>query len=116
MNDIERAIESIKNQNEFIGIDYSKGKDLTVICLSGNLAEDTIQALEKQIPKKVKEYSLNRMSRNSECPNCDKILPYVVWHEELEYCPNCGQALQYDDPVADKLQELLDRENERFKG
>lgn len=86
MNDIERAIESINNQKQFIGIDYSKGKDLTAICLSGNLAESTVMALEKQIPKKV----LSPLTFGSvgTCMVCSAA--QVV---QRKYCYNCGQKL-----------------------
>lgn len=54
-----------------------------------------ISALEKQIPKKPYDESKVRMTWYSECNCCKKQLPYVVWHDNMNYCPNCGQAIDW---------------------
>ena len=51
--------------------------------------ETAIEALEKQIPKKVTK---------SVCPSCNRI--FLFRHSEKrkgDYCDNCGQALDWSD-------------------
>ena len=51
-----------------------------------------IEALEKQIPKKVTK---------SACPSCNRI--FLFRHSEKikgDYCDNCGQALDWSDTNA----------------
>ena len=51
--------------------------------------ETAIEALEKQIPKKVTK---------SVCPSCKRI--FLFRHGEKrkgDYCDNCGQALDWSD-------------------
>ena len=51
--------------------------------------ETAIEALEKQIPKKVTK---------SACPSCNRI--FLFRHGEKrkgDYCDNCGQALDWSD-------------------
>ena len=51
-----------------------------------------IEALEKQIPKKVTK---------SACPSCNRI--FLFRHSEKrkgDYCDNCGQALDWSDDNA----------------
>jgi hypothetical protein len=43
----------------------------------------------------------------------------IIKREITVTCKNmtlCGMYKEFNNPVANKLQELLDRENERFKG
>ena len=54
--------------------------------------ETAIEALEKQIPKKVTK---------SACPSCNRI--FLFRHSEKrkgDYCDNCGQALDWSDANA----------------
>ena len=51
--------------------------------------ETALNALEKQIPKKVTK---------SACPSCNRI--FLFRHSEKrkgDYCDNCGQALDWSD-------------------
>lgn len=51
--------------------------------------ETAIEALEKQIPKKVTK---------SVCPSCNRI--FLFRHSEKrkgDYCDNCGQALNWSE-------------------
>lgn len=51
--------------------------------------ETAIEALEKQIPKKVTK---------SACPSCNRI--FLFRHSEKrkgDYCDNCGQALDWSE-------------------
>ena len=59
------------------------------------VCEESIKALEKQIPKELIDNSKNKMTWLSYCTACNKELPYVVWNNNLEYCPNCGQKLKW---------------------
>lgn len=60
-----------------------------------------INALEKQIPKKVKT-QLREMGEVNVCPTCG----YDFYIEDLgqtmycEFCPSCGQALDWSDDDA----------------
>ena len=54
--------------------------------------ETAIEALEKQIPKKVTK---------SACPSCNRL--FLFRHGEKrkgDYCDNCGQALDWSDDNA----------------
>ena len=82
---IEEAIKDIKeNIQPYVG-----GKSL----------EMAIEALEKQIPKKViyggDGYAPDGTFVWDEwlCPNCNS--RYEVEYEEHDYCPNCGQAIDW---------------------
>lgn len=61
--------------------------------------ETAIEALEKQLPKKV-EYERGYINngftkyRMAKCPNCDR------WHssrDEIIYCSKCGQRLDWSE-------------------
>ena len=95
MDKHEEIIKSIKE--EYRGIDYSKGKDLTVLCIYGIQAEDTIKALGKQIPK---EFTLlNQDYGYFECSTCDHAINYGEDYTEHNYCLNCGQRLDWTEVV-----------------
>lgn len=60
-----------------------------------------IQAIEKQIPKKP-DYEADGYDDKGEliydtwiCPNCEK--RYEVDCDSYDYCPNCGQAIDWSD-------------------
>lgn len=60
----------------------------------------TIEALEKQIP--IKPYFEGDGYWNGEivydtwaCPYCG--IYYETGYEEYDYCPNCGQAIKWED-------------------
>lgn len=83
MSDIERAIKSLKNI-----IEYWTSKPTEV-----KACEIAIEALEKQMPKKVAE-TRARFQVNEYCPSCgawirfEKIIP-------INYCFKCGQKLDW---------------------
>lgn len=52
--------------------------------------DTAIQALEKQIPKKIVNY--NKISAAGNCPACMKFIDSCD-----EYCRYCGQALKEDE-------------------
>lgn len=64
-----------------------------------DMARTAIEALEKQLPKKV-EYDRGYINngftkyRMAKCPNCDR------WHssrDEIIYCSKCGQRLDWSE-------------------
>ena len=70
--------------------------------------EVSIEALEKQIPKKhyKQQVMIDFVDYQAEedcyeCPNCDSFLGYVDECKEESYqdnyCPNCGQKLDWNE-------------------
>ena len=66
-----------------------------------DLMEITVEALEKQIPKKVEDYIENKEDYSSyyylafKCPSCKKSVisqPY-----RPKYCKHCGQAIDWSE-------------------
>ncbi len=60
------------------------------------------KALEKQIPKKPKNYLVNMKHIDFLCPNCKKkIISKVdgewVAGKKQQHCDNCGQALDWSE-------------------
>lgn len=79
----EEAIKELKEDRALYESDIVKAGDGTPegqLMLAIDMA---IEALEKQIPKKKK--------KRNECPECG----YSYAFEE--FCPYCGQALDWDD-------------------
>ena len=54
-----------------------------------------IQALEKQIPKKLKEHTQSQYGCIPVCGVCNGIMDLM--QGDLNYCPNCGQKLDWSD-------------------
>jgi rRNA maturation endonuclease Nob1 len=54
-----------------------------------------ISALEKQIPKKPKDYPLS----DGQCPTCNAVFDYD-WKPKSKFCQNCGQRLDWGDEDA----------------
>lgn len=68
--------------------------------------EELREAREKQVPKKPyieteKAKGLREDYDCYECPNCDSFLGHVSdckdEHYRYNYCPNCGQAIDWSD-------------------
>lgn len=64
---------------------------------------DIENALEKQIPKKLKGKEVGRFGLALLCPNCENQVA-MIWDSVLQkgkykqnYCDNCGQALDWED-------------------
>lgn len=51
----------------------------------------SIEALEKQIPKKP------IVSDDIACPNCSATLIYCLHTSEIDYCDKCGQRLDWSE-------------------
>lgn len=86
MDALERAIDTIHRQNKKVAVDYTKGKDVTVITLLCEEAEVAIKALYKQVPKKIDRVG-------NKCPVCKCYLASEP--VEDHYCFNCGQAIDW---------------------
>ena len=85
----KRLDDSCKNSNDYdirYWVGYIDGLNALQKRMDGDMA---IEALEKQIPKKVTK---------SVCPSCKRI--FLFRHGEKrkgDYCDNCGQALDWSD-------------------
>lgn len=90
---IQKALEIIKNE-----MPYESG----VINEALNMVEN---ALEKQIPKKLKprgEFDPSGQYKRFCCPRCNKwqytkVDGRIVTGIMSAYCPSCGQALDWND-------------------
>lgn len=90
---IQRALEIIKDE-----MPYESG----VINEALNMVEN---ALEKQIPKKLKprgEFDPSGQYKRFCCPRCNKwqytkVDGRIVTGIMSAYCPSCGQALDWND-------------------
>lgn len=85
------AIEFAKEQKEVFGGDMNAFLDVAIECI------------EKQIPKKpileADGYADDELVYDTWiCPNCDK--SYEVDYDSYNFCPNCGQAIDWSDEEA----------------
>lgn len=60
------------------------------------------EVLEKQIPKKPKNYLVNMKHIDFLCPNCKKKIISKIYGEwvagkKQQHCDECGQALDWSD-------------------
>lgn len=62
---------------------------------------EIISALEKQTPKKVAEDTENSDGISKFCPMCGCYVGYIdaLASEGSNYCPDCGQALDWSEEV-----------------
>lgn len=91
----KEAIRRIKVHNK---VHSQKKHNAILITKALDMA---VEALEKQIPKKPNIYGDgydddgNLIYDTYDCPNCQK--SFEMEYEEYDYCPNCGQALDWSD-------------------
>lgn len=99
MTVIERAIESAKNRK------YKLEKDLSHNIADGHRAKAerqvevmnvTIDALEKQIPKKPNITDHIEDETYMKCPSC-KVTTVLFGGMIPNNCPRCGQALDWSE-------------------
>ena len=84
----QEAIRRIKNHNE---VHSRKEKHFAIhITEALNLA---VEALEKQIPKKVMQEKLTETLK----PNCCPVCNHRHYEVSVPYCRFCGQALDWSD-------------------
>ena len=75
----EEAIKRLKFKTVLMEVNHKMSTDVYELCYAMKLA---IDALEKQIPKKMESYYY--------CPNCGKFIT-------TDYCPECGQAIDWSE-------------------
>lgn len=63
--------------------------------IGGKSLDIAISAIEKQIPKKPFKEVIVKKNTRMVCPVCFVNLHYLV--EQQNYCPDCGQALDWSD-------------------
>ena len=84
--------------------EHSRNKDLCDSCdycySQGNFGQQkeafefAINALGKQIPKKLKEHTQSQYGCIPVCGVCNGIMDLM--QGDLNYCPNCGQKLNWE--------------------
>lgn len=89
MNDIELALEDLDNIVEDARVNKSMVGFLNKVHSANTMKE----ALEKQIPKQVKE--LDKEYGYFICNTCDHYINYSDDYESHKYCLNCGQKLDW---------------------
>lgn len=93
---IEKAIETLKMENELMQFDPNTGEDYPIELqnqdnqdlYNANLI--AISALEKQIPKK----------------------PVIFFNEKILYCPSCTENVNKDDWYCSQCGQKIDWEEE----
>ena len=98
MNDIEKAIERLKMENELMQFEPMTGEDYPIE-LQNEINQDVykanlvaISALEKQIPKKPKQYTDTFKTTYYFCPICE----YVRITGNQKRCDVCGQKIDWE--------------------
>lgn len=94
----QEAIKRIKHHNEL----HSRAEKHFAIRITKAL-NMAVEALEKQIPKKVCEVQKDYIIKHHCCPSCDYpvnvsfIKDRIAGFRKDKYCNNCGQALDWSD-------------------
>lgn len=83
----EEAIEILKGI-----MDDDTDHHIAWACGASDAFEMAIEALEKQIPKKVRREHHPKYGRATFCPNCSR-MDVECWF----YCPDCGQAIDWSE-------------------
>ena len=100
-NELEKAIRYFKNMRDdnkiVLDSDFGmkKGESNLLYKNRKKYAELAIEALEKQIAKKPR---INRVSDDTEymkCPQC-KLATVLYSDMKPDYCPKCGQKLDWN--------------------
>ncbi len=94
------AKEAISRIIEHNVIHSRKERNAILITKALNMA---VEALERQIPKKP-DISGDSCDKNGnliydtyDCPNCH--VNYELEYDKYDYCPSCGQALDWSEEV-----------------
>jgi hypothetical protein len=97
MNGIEKAIETLKMENELMQFNPLTG-EIKPIELQNQDNQDlynanliAISALEKQMPKKIKKFTYPKNIVYMYCPECDEGID-----ENNLFCSRCGQKLDWE--------------------
>ena len=84
MNDIEKAIENLKHIQT---TEKQYGR-------LWNMCEVSIEALEKQIPKKVSKVTIPRGKHVYKCSECGRMYQ-SGFDVGIKHCDSCGQKLDW---------------------
>ena len=94
----EEVIKNLNQISKMYGHKWQKEPQAILISEALSMA---IEALEKQIPKKP-YYEGDGYDEDGEmvydiwrCPNCDE--KYEYDYDIYDYCPNCGQAIDWEE-------------------
>ena len=96
---IEEALHELKIQSQVLesmilyNKDFEPRNDNTSLENKKNAIDMAIESLEKQIPKKPKDYNEEDSSIDFVCPNCCEAVykqPYKPKH-----CKHCGQRIDW---------------------
>lgn len=90
LEDLIKEAESHMTGNKIddeIPIDDKTALEMAIQALD----EMTIQALEKQVPKK-----MHLGTAWGVCPTCDRIVETIQFFKP-SYCPHCGQAVIWEE-------------------
>lgn len=101
--DLTKAIEIIEQQYK-VGIDYSKGADMTALCMVvGKQAEAVIKALSEYLELTKAKADGRLVERgtwiNGYCSNCNSPIPtdnkddYIA-KSECRFCYYCGAKME----------------------
>ena len=95
---VREAIAWIENERRIhkYGTHISPSIPKEQISMIGEYYDLTIEAMEKQLPKKVTVMDCTLRDINFRCPACKS--EYICEKEyEHFYCPNCGQKLDWSE-------------------
>ena len=68
-------------------------------------ANEVIQALEKQIPKKARIEAIGEKTVSGSCPRCEADMVYIVECYKpsyKNYCRHCGQRVDWSAAIPEK--------------
>jgi len=97
MNDIEKAIETLKMENALMQFDLLTGEDYLIELQNKDIQDlyianlIAIKTLKKQIPKKIKKFTYPKNIVYMYCPECDEGID-----ENNLFCSRCGQKLDWE--------------------
>lgn len=93
---MEEGILLILN-DDGVAEEYDDAWDVTIHCESEEEQKETVKLLEKNNPKKIKNWN-----GQASCPCCQKLFgsidtikTLIRW--EMPYCKYCGQKLDWSD-------------------
>lgn len=87
MNKYQEALDIIKNKKVIID-----GEKMTIGTAYFKTIPILQELVDKEIPTKVKIKEFDNGEDGVFCPKCNRGLSF---HWKMEYCPNCGQKLDW---------------------
>ena len=82
----------------YVNISSYQEFEIKAYQLQRNEANEVVQALEKQIPKKVRLEAAGDSSMTGTCPRCEHLVVYSRDHDNdsmKSFCRNCGQRIDW---------------------